>query len=273
MTRSLSPLESKLTLFLEWEKKPFVTTKQAMEILSVSYNHVRVVLHRLTEKGWLSPVVPGIYEFIPADRGEVAFVDTNPLALGSVLVDPYAFSFATAAYYYGLTAQASSTVFLETTKGKTRDILARRKRYRVIAIPEHLFFAVIEINAYGNNVKIVEAEKAILDSLDHPEAAGDIPEIAAMLWQGRNRLDWQKLITYAKVFQSQSLIQRLGFLLDFLKIEIPSEERDKLLTQVSKTHCYLGRIGKWGKSGSHNPTWQVVVNISSTELLAEITVT
>jgi len=273
MSRTLSPLESKLVLFLEWEKKPFLTVKQAMDILSVSPNHIRVLLHRLTQKGWLAPVVPGVYEFIPAERGEAAFVDTNPLALGSVLVEPYAFSFATAAYFYGLTTQASTTVYIETTKGKTRDITARGKKYRVIALPEHLFFALIEVSAYGSKVQMVEAEKAILDSIAHPEAAGDIPEIAAMISQGKSNLDWSKLVDYALKFKSQSLIQRLGFLLDFLKVEIPEEKRGLILAEVKKNFCYLGRPGKWGLGGSHNPTWQVVVNIPESELLAEIKIT
>ena len=272
MARSLSPLESKLILFLEWEKKPFVTTKQVMEILSISHDYALVALHRLVQKNWLSPVVPGVYELIPAERGEIAFVDTNPLALGSVLIEPYAFSFATAAYFYGLTTQASTSVYLETTKGKTRIITARGKKYRVIAVPERLFFAVTEVNAFGSNVMMVEVEKAILDSINHPEAAGDIPEIAVMLWQAKSRLDWQKLINYALKFQSQSLIQRLGFLLDFLKIEIPGREREKLLVQVEKTYCYLGRPTKWGTGGKHNAIWQVVVNIPESELLAEIKV-
>lgn len=33
-------------------------------------------------------------------------MDTNPLALGSVLADPYAFAYSTAAYFYGLTTYA-----------------------------------------------------------------------------------------------------------------------------------------------------------------------
>jgi len=153
MTRSLSSLEAKLTQYLEWEKKPFITTKQAMELLLISHNYARVLLHRLTNKGWLAQVTPGIYEFIPADRGEAAFVDTNPLALGSVLVDPYAFSFATAAFFHGLTTQASATVYLETTVGKTRDLIMRGKSYRIISVPIDRYFAVVDVDAYGSRVK------------------------------------------------------------------------------------------------------------------------
>lgn len=270
MPRSLSTLESKLILSLEWEKQPFVTTRQAKEILSVSDEHARVILHRLRKKGWLATVIPGVFELIPAERGEVAFVESNPLALGSVLIDPYAFSYSTAAYFHGLTTQAPAAVYLQTVTGKTRTITARGKTYRLISVPKSLFFGVVDVNAYGSVVKMTEPEKTVLDSLSRPEAAGDIPEITAMLWQGKNRLDWRKLVGYALKFRSQSMVQRLGFLLDYLKIEIPSEERSRLILYVNRNYCYLGRPRKWGQGGKYDATWQVVVNIPETEIQAEI---
>jgi len=129
---------------------------------------------------------------------------------------------------------------------------------------------VVDVMAYGSPVKMAEPEKTILDSLVHPEAAGDIPEIAAMLWQGKNRLDWPKLVAYAIGFRSQSLVQRLGFLLDTLQIEIPGDERSRLIERVQKTTCYLGRPAKWGKGGPHHATWQVVANVPEREIRAEI---
>ncbi len=270
MTRTLSSQESRLVLSLEWEKQPFLTIQQAMEILSVSDNHVRIILHRLVKKGWLAPVVPGIFELIPAERGEVAFVDTNSLALGSVLADPYAFAYSTAAYFYGLTTQAPTMVFLQINTGKTHTITARGKSYRVISVPADLFFGIEIINAYGSSVKMTDLEKTVLDSLYRPEISGDIPEVAAMLWQGQNRFNWQKLVDYVLKYPSQSLIQRLGFLLDHLKIATPSSERERLLQRVDKNFCYLGRRGKWGKGGKQNATWQVIENIPESEIQAEI---
>ena len=117
---------------------------------------------------------------------------------------------------------------------------------------------------------MTDPEKTVLDSLFHPETAGDIPEVAAMLWQGKNRFDWHKLVDYALKYRSQSLIQRLGFLLDNLKIEIPSIERERLLQQVDKNFCYLGRRAKWGQGGKQNATWQVIQNIPENEIHAEI---
>jgi len=110
MSRSLSDLEARLILHLEWEKQPVVSIDETMAILDCSYDHARQVLHRLARNRWLAPLTPGKYELIPSERGEHAFPDTNPLLIGSVLVDPYYFSFATAAFFHGLSTQASSTV-------------------------------------------------------------------------------------------------------------------------------------------------------------------
>jgi predicted transcriptional regulator of viral defense system len=273
MTKSLSSQESRLILTLEWEKQPFLTAKYVKNMLSVTDGNARVILHRLVEKGWLSPVVPGIFEYIPAERGEAAFVDTNSLALGSVLVDPYAFAYSTAAYFHGLTTQASTKVYIQSKTGKSRTITARGKPYRVLAIPAYLFFGIINVNAYGASVKMTDVEKTVLDCLGQPDTAGDIPEIAGMLWQGKNQINWQKLVDYSLTFNKQTLIQRLGFLLDYLKIQIPDAEHERLLRKVEKSFCYLGRPAKWGKGGKLNPMWQVVENIQEMEILSEIRIT
>ena len=165
MSRSLSPLESKLILYLEWEKKPIVTIEDAARILNISKDYARKVLQRLKHNKWLAPLTPGKYELIPAERGEHAFTDTNPLFIGSHLVTPYYFSYATAGYYHGLTTQASHTVYIATKGGKTRQMMVREKLYQIIRQPEHHFFGFEELNAYGSKVMMAYPEKALLDSI------------------------------------------------------------------------------------------------------------
>lgn len=115
MSRPLSALKSQLILHLEWEKQPVVTIKEAMAILDVSYDPHADPLPGSTRRRWLAPMVSGEYELIPAERGDYAFTDTNPLFIGSVLVQPYYFSYATAAFFHGLSTQASATVYIATT--------------------------------------------------------------------------------------------------------------------------------------------------------------
>lgn len=273
MPRSLSQLEAKLILHLEWEKQSVVTIEQAMTILDCSYDLARWLIHGLVRDGWLARITRGKYELIPAERGEHAFPDTNPLFIGSTLVTPYYFSFATAAYFHGLSTQAAATVYIATTTRTRRRLLTvRGKDYRLVRQPAHKFFGAVEVDAYGSPVMMAEPEKTVGDCLDRPEYGGDIPEIAAMLWRGRGQLDWDRLAEYALRFKSQSLVQRLGYLADLLHMPLSTTARDRILSGVGTGTRYLGRRGRWGTGGQYDATWRIVDNVPRQQLLAEIEV-
>ncbi|MBP7691615.1 MAG: type IV toxin-antitoxin system AbiEi family antitoxin domain-containing protein, partial [Anaerolineales bacterium] len=147
MTRSLSAVEAKLILKLEWDKKSLVTIPQAMAALGASYDHTRQVLHRLARDGWLARLGAGKYELIPAERGEFAFADPNPLLAGSALVTPYYFSYSTAAYHHGLTTQAPAVVYIATISGKTQRRVIRDHEYQLIYQPKQHFFGAVEVES------------------------------------------------------------------------------------------------------------------------------
>ena len=272
MTRSLSTQEARLVMQLEWDKQPVVTIPQAMKTLGVSYNHARQVLHRLARDRWLAQIVPGKYELIPAERGNHAFVDTNPLFIGSTLIEPYYFSFATAAFFHGLSTQASATVYVATTKGKSRQRLVRDKEYRFVIQPPRKFFGAIEVSAFGNKVVMAEPEKTVIDSLDQPAYAGGVPEVAAMLVNGKGRLNWKRLAEYALRYRAHALIQRLGYLAEALGLKLDSGTRKVLLANIGKSITYLGAPSQWKQGGQYDSAWQIVDNIPRRELLAEIEV-
>jgi len=272
-TRSLSPIESKLILHLEWEKQPVVTVREAASILGCSNDHARQILHRLARRRWLEPITAGVYELIPAERGTHAFPDTNPLFIGSTLVKPYYFSFATAAFFHGLSTQAAATVYIATPTRKGRRLLTvRGKTYRLVVLAAHKFFGAVEVDAYGSRVMMAELEKTVVDALDRPAYAGGLPEIAAMLWRGQSRLEGERLADYALRFRSQSLVQRLGYLLDLLQWPWDIPVRERLLAAVGRSTCYLGRPSRWGTGGDYDRTWHIVDNVPRQELLSEIEV-
>jgi predicted transcriptional regulator of viral defense system len=152
-------------------------------------------------------------------------------------------------------------------------MLIRDKQYRMVIQPAHKFFGFIQIDAYGSPVNMAEREKTILDSLDRPGYAGDIPEVAGMIQRGKSNLDWNKLVDYAVRFETKALLQRLGYLIDLLNLPIEPEARNRLFVQASgNTKCYLGQPRRWHTGGNYNATWRVVGNIPRRELLAEIEV-
>ena len=272
MSRSLSSLESKLILTLEWEKQPIVTIEDAARVLNISKEYARKVLQRLAHNKWLAPITPGKYELIPAERGEYAFPDSNPLFIGSHLVNPYYFSYATAGYYYGLTTQASHVVYIATNQGKTRQMLVREKLYQIIRQTEQHFFGFEEVNAFGSQVMMAYPEKTILDSLHRPIYSGGIPESATMIWRGRNSLNWDQLKDFALRFNSKSLIQRLGYLAELLHIPTIKSFRNELLASIGNNTCYLGQPTRWGKGGEFCREWKIVDNIPPHILMADIEV-
>ena len=86
-----------------------------------------------------------------------------------MLVTPYHFSFATAAFSWGLSTQAAATVYVATTTRKARRVLdVRGKTYRLVVQPAYQFFGAVEVDAYGSRVMMAEPEKAIVDALDRP---------------------------------------------------------------------------------------------------------
>ena len=134
------------------------------------------------------------------------------------------------------------------------------------------FFGAVQVDAYGSRVSMAEPEKTVVDALERPEYAGDIPEIAGMLRRGQGRISWDKLAQYALRFESQALVQRLGYLMDLLRLPVPEQTRDLLLPDVGNSTPYLGRTGRWGTGGAYDSTWRIVDNVPRPTLLAEIEV-
>src|SRR5580692_11550742 len=83
--RTLSTVESRVMLALEWKGQRKVTTAELKELLGGSEGNARVVAHRLVKKGWLEPARRGVFLVVPADRGPEGISDTNPLAVGADL--------------------------------------------------------------------------------------------------------------------------------------------------------------------------------------------
>lgn len=295
--RTLSDLESKLIMELEWQEKKLVTLQDVIDILDCSYAHARKLAHQLERKRWLDRLEPGKYQFIPASRGSEAVPDMNPLLAGSVLIAPYYYSYATANHFYGFTPQVPATVYIATTKTK-RPTEIRGVEYRFVSLKPSKFFGYRETEVYTAQVVMAEPEKAVVDSLDKMGYAGGIVEVARVvhsslrqdfgeslvLWPRDrglsraaqdttpHRVDLEKLADYALRMESKALVQRLGYLLETLGDSLPPGLEDRLLSGIGKSKTYLGPNSRWGTGGDYDPKWQVVVNVPAQQLMGEIRV-
>jgi predicted transcriptional regulator of viral defense system len=272
--RMLTPTEAKLVSKWEANNVKIVTVEDVVKHLG-SRNYAWTAINRLEEKKWLERIKRGIYLFIPAEYGyEERFPPMNPLLVGSILVEPYYYSYATSNAHHGFTTQIRPTVYIATTKAK-REFKWRDNRFKFVTLSKNKFFGYHEADAQGMKVNVASPEKSIVDSVDKVKYAGGIEEVTNVIYSALKReINCKKLVDYATKMNSYSLVQRLGFLLDFLQkeeaIRFPKREKEALLKHKGKTTIYLASTKKYRTGGDFNKDWNIVQNVPRDQLLSEI---
>ena len=138
-----------------------------------------------------------------------------------------------------------------------------------------MFFGYKRDKVLGAEVNIAEPEKSLVDSFDKPRYAGGIEQLVRITWRGLRRVNKEKLVKYAVKMGSHALVQRLGFVIDFLAKEelvepVSSDFKNILLKQVGKSVIYLDP--RRSKTGKFSKEWRMINNVSKSHLLSEIEV-
>jgi predicted transcriptional regulator of viral defense system len=231
-----------------------------MTILGCSYEHAKKIVQHLVEKNWLDSISKGKYLLISASSGKEGIPSSNALLVGSFLVEPYYFSYATSNSYYGFSTQMPSMIYVATTKSK-RLMRIHASTYRFIKLSDRKFFGYNKVKVFDADVFMANKEKSIVDSIDKMKYAGGIREVVEVIKTSVRKVDIDKLLEYAKNMGSSSLSQRMGFLLEYLKVGFDDEF---LIKHIGKSIVYLDPNGK--KKGTYNKRWKIICNISLEEL-------
>ncbi|OGW68548.1 MAG: hypothetical protein A2036_00895 [Omnitrophica bacterium GWA2_50_21] len=262
MKTTLSAQESKLILKLAWEKKRLVKLDEIVRILKVSRDHAYKIASVLCDKRWLERLKSGSYQIIPLEGGPRRVSEMNPYVIGQLLDEPYFFSYATANTHYGFSSQVYTTLFVALKKQR-RMLSLKGVDIQFVSLSASKFFGFGEVEVMGERVQMAEPEKALLDSLDKPQYAGGIEEVCAIFDRAKGKIDPGKLTDYAFRFETTSLIQRLGFLIDFIKLPIPKEIRNRLLNKVKEKAqpIPLAVAARFGRKGKSSTDWLIIQNV------------
>lgn len=180
-------------------------------------------LARLKEKELVEMVEKGKYILKGRDVFEVA----------TELIWPCYLSFWSALHLYDLTTQVPRKVFVLTTKQKEA-VKVEGQEIKFIKVKPSLFFGYKR-----EEYLIAEEEKAILDSLYLPQHVGGYERVESCILESWEDINKEKLVNYAVRMENNSLISRLGFLIERNKLEIEEELIEKLLDQKSKTYVEI----------------------------------
>jgi len=268
--RSLSRTEARVILSLEAESVELVTLDEIQKRARVSRPFARKLAHTLVRRGWLQRVRRGSYLLNPSRHGPDALPDMDPLRVGSRLVNPYYFGFATAAELLGLFPQASRTYYLVTTirstAGTTPD-----GRFRIVRVSRAHFFGTRSTVRRGVAVVTSDAERTILDCLTRPELSGGMAGVAQILSLAKPRLHWSRLSSYLDRLGNRSLGRRCGYLAEHVRPSIhpPRSWLQQWLPSPSDPFVPLGPARVYGRRGPRDARWRIIRNVTDSQLFAE----
>src|SRR5207244_5288679 len=91
------------------------------------------------------------------------------------------------------------------------------------------FFGFEPVDVLGYKVMISDREKTAIDCIDRPALAGGVGEAANILATASRRFDWNKAAEYLERIGSGALARRLGWLVDYVKADVPSPVKYRTL--------------------------------------------
>jgi predicted transcriptional regulator of viral defense system len=268
--RSLSRTEAKVILSLEAEGVELVSLGQIRTRTGASPGFARKLAHDLVRKGWLQRVRRGTYLLNPSRHGPGAEPDADPFRIGSRLVQPYYFGYATAAELHGIFPQASRVYYIVTparwVPGKS---LAGR--FRAVRVPRSRFFGFRSMVRRGVVLEVSDVERTVLDCLDRPELAGGLAGVSQILALAKPGLNWSRFGSYLDRLGNRSLTLRAGFLAERVRPSIsapPAWVRPRM-ARPKEPYVPLGPARVHGRRGERDPRWHVIRNVPNAQLFAE----
>lgn len=213
----------------------------------------------LVRQGWLEKLDRrGLYRIREIPRA----VSVDALAAVGALLEgkPHYVSWWAALSHHDLTEQVPVTVRVAVQSQHRHGAVAGARLIFVRVSPKK-FFGYRTIRVPGGTVGMALPEKAIIDSLDHPDYAGGFGEVAKAI--GQVSVPTANLVAIANRYGVRSVAGRLGWLIESLRHEDASE----LLRMVNRGAPYL--LNPSGPTaGEIDRRWNLVVNTSAEALTA-----
>ena len=237
----------------------------AQQISGSNYQATLQALHRLIKAGWLVRLGAGKYALVSPDAGQDAIPTANRFIIGRELVGdaPYYGSHETALEVHNLLTRPVAGVTITTPRRlKPKKVLQTTYRF-IYSRPEKIWGTQPVWVTNSEQMIFSDPERALLDCLERPDLCGGISEVAAALRIGETQFDWGRLTNYAKRFNQQAAVKRLGFLLDLLNLGTETAY-ERMQAIIGPSYAPLDPF--LPDEGRYISRWKVILNIEPEEL-------
>jgi predicted transcriptional regulator of viral defense system len=249
-------------------EKTWFTLKEAQELLNASKaGTVRELVSDMVKRGLLMKVKAGVYYIIPYETSPDYYIPNWHL-----MAEPLAWNVGHYIGYYsaleihGLITQPFMTEIIVTdTQVKPSVIKVKGISFQFIYHNTNHFFGSKKmwVNDFYK-VNCSDLEKTFIDCFYKPEYAGGIVEVAKALYASKDKIDYERLLNYIQRFNAQSVIKRMGYILDLFGIA--TELQTSLL--ATKTKSWIALDSEMPKDGTYNSKWSILENIDKETILA-----
>ena len=264
MKKGLSKEETYVLAKLASTGKSFITITDIENTVDCSHDNAKRIASDLASKKWMERVERGKYLIVPLEAGEKGLYTEHEFLIASQLVSPYYIGYWSALNFHDLTEQVPYTVFVATTKRKD-DMELHGVNYKFVTLTDKKFFGYEDYSIAGKEVKISTPEKTLIDSLDHLEYSGGLEEVSKAFKNAEDDISMEKLIDYAIKLDNGSVLKRLLFLLDLLKIELPKILREKIEDNFTTGFALLDPTKE--DQGTLRRKWRVKVNVPKEKIV------
>ncbi|HLG30971.1 MAG TPA: type IV toxin-antitoxin system AbiEi family antitoxin domain-containing protein [Candidatus Brocadiales bacterium] len=246
------------------------TTDEAYRLLNnSSKDSVKRMLSKMVKRGLLMRVKEGLYYIIPFEADAETFMPDRHLLAQYLVGDAdYYIGYYCALQIHNLTTQPHLKEQIVVSKQiKPSTLLVKGIPFQFIFHNTAHFFGgkKLWIDSF-NKVLCSDLEKTLIDCLFKPQYAGGITEITKAIHKSKDKIDYAKLLQYAKQFNSQAVIKRLGFILELLNIRHPAIES----LQKLRTNSFVLLEPSYPKEGKTVFRWAIRQNIDSDSILSPI---
>ena len=258
-----------LSYFYEQDKACFNYADAFLALPNSKESAVRELLSDMTKRGLLMRLKNSVYYIIPYEQdSEIFMPDWHLIAEHLVNFTQHYIGYYSALQIHNLITQPSLKEQVVVSKQlRLSEIKIKNIPFQFIYHNETHFFGAKKVWIDNfNKVYCSDLEKTFIDCLFKPDYAGGIVETAKAIYMSKGKIKFDTLLDYAKRFNSQAVIKRLGFLLETL--EIKTHIIDEL--QKIKTASYIILDTELPKSGKMISRWSIRQNLETETIKSSI---
>ncbi len=259
--KTISSQSAKLLAYFNEKEQSFFSLSDAQAVFSESKSGtLRELISGMVKRGLLLRIKEGLYHIVPYEKNHHCYFPNWHLVANQLVKNrQYYIGYYSALEIHGLITQPSliEQIVVDKQIKPTLKTINEVKFQFIYHKDKHFFGYKNQWIDDFNKVKCSDLEKTIIDCLFRLDYAGGIVEIAKAIFKTRDQINWKKLDDYLDQFNKQSVIKRLGFILDLF--DINRDFRKKL--SLRRSNSFIKLDSSLDAGGKLDNQWRIQINL------------